>query len=101
LLQNYTRKHTLILVDYIIYFQIDYDYSRIDGSIIDETNNTFDSAVTLQYLFSILGVIALMIIIGAAFDIYNLYRRSGKIKQESSGIMEPPHAPALVLDCMQ
>jgi hypothetical protein len=55
----------------------------------------------LQFLFSILGVIALMIIIGAAFDIYNLYRRSGKIKQESSGIMEPPHAPALVLDCMQ
>jgi hypothetical protein len=67
-----------------------YDYSHIDDSITDEAKNTFDTEVTLRYLFVILGVIGLMIIIGVAFDMYNLFHNSGKIKQNSSGTLLEP-----------
>ncbi|XP_028414374.1 uncharacterized protein LOC114537528 isoform X1 [Dendronephthya gigantea] len=57
-----------------------YDYSLIDGSIVDNVKDTFDTKVTLQFFFVILGIIGLMFLIGAAWDIYHLYRDGGVLK---------------------
>lgn len=66
-------------------FQYDYDYSIIDGSIIDKSRNTFDTNVTLKYIFGILGVIGLMLILGVGFDIYNLLNKPDKTRNDSTG----------------
>ena len=63
----------------------DYDYSLIDGSIIDDKKDTFDAKVTLDYLYSILGVIGFMLIIGVAIDVYNLFHKpTGEAKKRVS-----------------
>jgi hypothetical protein len=74
------------------FFQYEYDYSLIDSSIIDNAQNTFDVGLTLLYLHYIWGAIGFMIILGVAFDIYNLlYHKPGKMSvQDSSGnLLEP------------
>ncbi|XP_028394247.1 uncharacterized protein LOC114518459 [Dendronephthya gigantea] len=63
----------------------DYDYSLIDGSIIDDKKDTFDTKITLHYLYGILGVIGFMLIIGVAIDVYNLsYKPTGETKKRES-----------------
>ena len=66
-------------------FQYDYDYSIIDGSIMDESRNTFDTNITLKYIFGILGVIAFMLIIGVGFDIHNLLNKSDEMGNDCTG----------------
>ncbi|CAB4042326.1 Hypothetical predicted protein, partial [Paramuricea clavata] len=65
--------------------EYEYDYSLIDSSIIDNAKNTFDVGLTLLYLYYIWGAIGFMIILGVAFDIYNLlYHKPGKMSAQDS-----------------
>ena len=64
--------------------QYAYNYSLIDGSILDEDTVTFDTDVALKYLYFILGSIGLMLIIGVTFDVCNLWRIPGEMKKEDS-----------------
>ena len=78
------RTNTIDIYYNLICFQYAYNYSLIDGSILDDDTVTFDTDVALKYLYFILGSIGLMVIIGVTFDVCNLWRISGEVKKEDS-----------------